>query len=263
MECYQRERSGHVFDQCRAVFYPIAAVHVNKILDRPDLGPVDVAADYPVHADLAAELDHRFLVIRHVFDRGLGFELDVGRERPIAETETAPESIHPDVQVENAIVKRGADAIEQPIEVRQAVELMAVNDEVTLAVGGGVNDAFREAHGAEADAEEFFEELVMVARDERHPRLLAVLAEQFLDEQIVFFRPVPFPAQLPAVDEIADDVKVLALVVTEEGEEFVHLGMLRAEVNVRDPDGAIVHEKISNANKKSARAGELSTEKPF
>jgi hypothetical protein len=56
---------------------------------------------------------------------------------------------------------------------------------------------------------------------------------------------------------------VLALVVTEEGEEFVHLGMLRAEVNVRDPDGAIVHEKISNANKKSARAGELSTEKPF
>src|SRR5262245_43593088 len=122
-------------------------------------------------------------------------------------------------------------SIQQAIEVREAVELMAVDDEVTLAVGGGVNDAFGEPHVAEADAEKFFEELIVIAGDECHAGFLAVLAKQFLDEQVVVFGPVPFPPQLPAVDEIADDVKVVAFIVAEKIEEFVHLGMPRAEVN--------------------------------
>jgi len=263
MESDEFDRSRRVLHQRRAVFHPVAAVQVKKIADRPDFGAVDVAADDAVHADLAAELDHRLLVVGHVFHRGLGLEFDVGSERPVAETKTAPQSIHPDVEVEDAIVQRRADAIEQAVEVRQAVELMAVNDEVTLAVGGGVDDAFGEAHGAEADAEKFFEELIVIADDESHARLLPVLAKQFLDEHVVVLGPVPFAAQLPAVDEIADDVEVLAFIVPEEGEKFVHLGMLRAEVNVRDPDGAIVHGKISNANKKSESGGKLSTEKPI
>ena len=47
-------------------------------------------------------------------------------------------------------------------------------------------------------------------------RFLAILAQQFLDQDVVFFRPIPFAAQLPAVDEITDDVEMLAFRIAQD-----------------------------------------------
>jgi hypothetical protein len=98
-----------------------------------------------------------------------------------------------------------------------------------------------EPDGAEIDAAELFQEFVMIASDEGHPGFLAVLSQQLLNEHIVIVGPIPFAAQLPAVNEIPDDVQVLAFGFSKELEKFPHLGMLRAQVNVRYPDGAILH----------------------
>ena len=77
----------------------------------------------------------------------------------------------------------------------------------------------------------------MVPGDVDDLGVFAAFAKQFLDEDIVVVLPVPLGLQLPAVEEIADEIEVAALVVAQEIQQGVHLGMLRAEVDVGNPDG--------------------------
>jgi len=242
MEFYQSEFSLEVLHQCGAVLHPISAIHINHIAHGADFRAMNVSANHAVRGALAAELDQCLLVVRDVLHRGLRFELNVRGERPIAKSKTSPDAVHPDVHVQDLVVEHGTDAIEQPVEVREAVELMSVQDEITLAVGGDVHRAFDESDRAEAHAEELLEEFVVIAGDEGDFGALAVFPKQLLDEHVVVFRPKPFASQLPAVDEVADDVEVRAFGVAEEGEEFLHLGMSGTQMNIGDPDGAIVHK---------------------
>ena len=105
------------------------------------------------------------------------------------------------------------------------VELMPVNDEVTFAIRRGVNHALHQFHGAETHADKFFQKFVVIAVDQSDLRVLAILAQQFLDQNIVFLRPKPFATQLPAVDEIADDIEVLAFRIAQKIEKFADLSL--------------------------------------
>src|SRR6266404_3424707 len=128
----------------------------------------------------------------------------------------------------------------------QAVELVSVNDQVTLAVGPNVEGPFNQPHATEGDPNKWLQELVVVSGDECHAGFLAVLAQQLLDEHIVLVGPKPFPPQLPAIKEVADDVELGAFAFTQEINEFVHLGVLCAQMNIGDPNGAIIHWFVAN-----------------
>jgi hypothetical protein len=62
-------------------------------------------------------------------------------------------------------------------------------------------------------------ELVMVARNENHARALAGLAQQLLHDVVVGLRPEPAAAQLPAVDDVADQEQEVALDFAQEVEQ--------------------------------------------
>jgi len=121
----------------------------------------------------------------------------------------------------------------------ETVKLMPVNHEITFAIRRGVDRAFDEGHGAEAHAQEFLQEFVVIARDESDARFLAVLAEQFLNQEIVVLRPIPLAAQLPAIDEITDDVEMLAFRIAQKIEQFADLRVFGAKMNVRNPKRAV------------------------
>ena len=97
MEFNEGEFALEIFRQCGAVLDPVTAVHVKHIAEIANFRAMNVPANHAVHLALARELDHRVFIIRDVFHRGLGFEFDVGSERPIAETQRAPCAIDPDV----------------------------------------------------------------------------------------------------------------------------------------------------------------------
>jgi len=155
---------------------------------------MNVTADNAVHFAFARELDQRFLVVSNVFHSALGFQLDVRRERPVAKTKHAPNAVDPDVQVEDSLVECRADLVEQSVEMRQPIELVSMDDQVTLAIGIDMKDAFDQPHRAKVQPEELLKEFVVIAGDENDPRMFAVLAEQFLDERVVLLGPEPFPA---------------------------------------------------------------------
>ena len=226
-----------ILHQRRAAFHPVAAVHVLHVADLFHLRAVDVAADHALHLVLTRHLHDGFLVFRDVFHGRLGLGFQIRRQRPVAETEPAAHAIEIQVEIQNPVVEPGADLFQQPIELRQTVELMPVQHEEFFAVRRRVNHLTRNRHAAEIHAEELLQKFVMVPGDVNDLRVLAAFAEEFLDQHIVVVLPVPLGLQLPAVEEIADEIEITALVVAQEIQQGVHLRMLRAEVDVGNPDG--------------------------
>lgn len=223
MEVNQFNLSVEILDQRCATFDPIAGIQINNAADGLYLCAMDVTANDAVHVVFARRLHDRGFVVAHIFYRGFGFVFQVGRDRPIPETESAPDAVEMEIEIQNPIVEPGANAVEQPIAMRDAIELMAVQNEVAFAACGGVNDLARERHAAEIHVEKLLDEFIVIAGDVDDLRLLAAFAKQFLDQHIVAVFPMPFGFQLPAVNEIADQIKIPAIRLAQEMQHFVHL----------------------------------------
>ena len=239
MEFNEGKFSVEVFRQRGAILDPIARVHVKHISEVANFRTMNVPTNHSRHAAPARELNHRVLVIRHILHRRLGFEFDKRSEGPVTESERSPRAIDPDIQVENAVIHHRTHAIEQSVEMREPIELMAVNDEISFAIRGRVNDALHQCHGAETRADEFLQEFVVIAVNQSDAGVFPIFTQQFLDQKIVLLRPIPFAAQLPAVDEITDDVEMFAFGIAQELEELADLRVFGAQMNVRNPQRAI------------------------
>src|SRR6266481_925930 len=109
---------------------------------------------------------------------------------------------------------------------------MSMDYEVAFSIGGDVDSSFDESQAAEIQAMKLFQKLVMVAGDKCDAGMLPIFAEQLLDENIIVLRPMPLPAQLPAIYEIADEIELLAFCFTEKIKQFADLGMPGSQVNV-------------------------------
>src|SRR6185437_9738125 len=80
--------------------------------------------------------------------------------------------------------------------------------------------------------------LVMVSRHVNDFRALARLAKHLLDDVVMRLRPVPGAPEPPAIDDVPDEVEILGLGMAEEIEQELRFAPARAEMDVRDPDGA-------------------------
>jgi len=101
-----------------------------------------------------------------------------------------------------------------------------------------VDDPVDHLDAAEVGAEIVAQELVVVARHVDDARALARLAQELLHHVVVRLRPIPARAQLPAVDDVADQVDRLGVVPAQEIEQPLGLAAARAEMDVGDEQGA-------------------------
>lgn len=109
---------------------------------------------------------------------------------------------------------------------------MAMEYEIAFAIGGGVNHLPRQRYPAEIDVDKLFEKFVMVTCDVNDLSILPAFTQEFLDEHIVIIPPVPFAFQLPAINDVADQIKILAFDLFQEIQQSVDLGMARADVHI-------------------------------
>ncbi|MNT92390.1 hypothetical protein D3C72_2336650 [compost metagenome] len=77
----------------------------------------------------------------------------------------------------------------------------------------------------------------MVAGDEHHPRAVAGLAQDALDDVVMRAWPMPVFAQLPAVHNVAHQIQGVRIVVVQEIEQEFRLAPGSAQVNVGNPEG--------------------------
>ncbi len=119
------------------------------------------------------------------------------------------------------------------------VELVAVDDEIALAVGGGVDRLAPDLDAAEGQAEELAGEFVMVAGNEDHARAAPDLAQKLLHDVVVRLRPVPAAAKPPAVDDVADEVDRVRLDVAKHVEDEIGLTAARSQMKIRKEQRAV------------------------
>jgi hypothetical protein len=228
-----------IFNQRRATLDPIAGVQVNHVADIFNFRAMNVSANHAVNILFPRGLDNRVFVIAHIFDSGFGFVFQISRDGPITKTEHAADAVKVKIEIQNPIVEPRADAIEQAVEMRDAVKLMPVQHEIAFSIGGGVDDFARNHHAAEIHAEKLFEKFVVIAGDVNDLRFLAAFAKKFLNEHVVVVIPVPLGFQLPAVEKIADEIKIAAFGLAQKIEQLFDLRVFGAEMNVGNPDRAV------------------------
>jgi hypothetical protein len=90
--------AGLVFDQGSAGFDPIAVVAIKHSFHIPHFGIVNVTADHAVDLAPPCLLGQREFVIADIFDGVFDFVFEIGRQRPVGETQLPASVIDPGIE---------------------------------------------------------------------------------------------------------------------------------------------------------------------
>ena len=231
------------------------SLQYSEAVESADLGLVDVAADDAVAIAPPRFVGHHFLERGDEADRVLDLVLDVLRQRPVGVAHARAQAVEPAVQRQDHGVAAVAQ-IGQPARVlHHAVEEVAVGDQKAPAVGGDVDHLVRHFDVAEGQPHELPRHRIVVAGHVDHARALARLAQQLLHHVVVGPRPVPAAAQLPAVDDVADQIQRVGFVVLQKIEQITRLAAGRSQVDVGNPQGAVVAGGMRNGGVSGGEAG--------
>ena len=119
------------------------------------------------------------------------------------------------------------------------VELIAMDDEQALFIGGHVIGMIGDFDAAENRPDIVARELVVIAGHVNHAGALAHLAQQLLHDIIVGLRPIPTVLEPPAVDHVADEIDRLGIIMFEKIQQKLGLTPARAEMNVGQEKRAV------------------------
>ncbi len=228
-----------MLDQGRAAFDPVAVVAVEDALDRAHLGGVNVAAHHAVGAPPSRLGDDGGLEAADVFDRLLDLVLEVGRQRPVAEPQLAPDPVDGGVDGKRRLVGPVADEGQPTGVAHHAVELVAVQDQQAASIGGDMDGLVLDDDAPEAAEGEVAEILVVVAGDVDDTGPLAGLTQQFLDDVVVGLVPIPGAPEAPAVEDVADQIEEVGVRYLEEIEKQLGIAATGTQMDIRNPDGAV------------------------
>lgn len=230
--------SIEVLDHRRAAFDPIAAVVVGGAVDFADRSRMDVAAEDTIHLVILRIAHDGLLEFPDEADDIFDLGLHIGTQRPVPKTGEAADQIDDPIAPHQQDIANVTQMREPAHVLDNSIELMAVHDEQSTAVRRFVDGIFLERH-ARVVSVKGGEEFIVVADDVNDFSSLPAFAQEFLNDIVVFLRPVDAPAQGPNVDEIADKVEGVELHILEKFEEDAGLASARAKVNIRNPAGAI------------------------
>src|SRR5215470_1807371 len=122
------------------------------------------------------------------------------------------------------------------------VEMIAVDHQVAAAVGTEMDIALRDLDAAEVSAVIFTQKLIMVARHVDHAGALARLAQQLLDHVIMGLRPIPGCPQAPTVDNVADQIDRVGVMIAQKVEKKLRLAPACAKMDIRNEERAKVSQ---------------------
>ena len=121
------------------------------------------------------------------------------------------------------------------IKVRQAIRLMPVDDEIFFSIRRRMDHLSCNRDVTKPHPHKLLDEFVMITGNINHLGLLAAFAEQFLDQHIVVITPIPAKFQFPAINKIANEIKVFAIHDAQKVQQLLHPRVFGAEVDVGDP----------------------------
>eukprot|EP01132_Coremiostelium_polycephalum_P011880 gene11880-14531_t len=113
-----------------------------------------------------------------------------------------------------------------------------MDHEEFAAVSGFVHRAVHDLDAAEMRALEIAQEFIVVAGDVEDARALAALAQEFLHDVVVLLRPVPAAAQTPSIDDVADQIDRIRIVILQKVQEKGRLGAFGTKMHIGQKERA-------------------------
>jgi len=128
-----------------------------------------------------------------------------------------------------------------------------VHDDIALAVGRFVNGLQLDLDAAKALPRILTQSVVVVAGNEYDARALAHLAEDLLQDIIVGLGPDRAAANTPEVDDVADKVDRIGVMLTQKIEQQLRITGRCAEMDVRYKQRSILGHGFSSPCKPGRR----------
>jgi hypothetical protein len=221
-----------MLDDCAAALDPIAAIDIADAEIVMDDGVMDVPADHAIGATVARLLCQRPLELADVVHGVLDLQLGPLRQRPVGKAQPPAQRIEDAIDGDGNVIGLAAEQREPARLRHHEIEVVAMNHEIAPPVAGRVNGMLDDLDATEVHAVIVAQELVVIAGDIDDARPLARLAQELLHHVVVRLRPVPARAELPPVDDVADEIDRVGIVVAEKVEQPVGLTALCAEMHV-------------------------------
>src|SRR5262249_30450860 len=242
---HELELAVAVLHDRAAVLYPVAAIRVEDASDLAKGRAVDVPADDAGEAATGGLLRAGgFEGGDELYDR-LQSVLQIAGQAPVPEPEQATAAVEPPVQGQERGTADAAEPHGPAVAAGHAIEVVAVEDQQQPSVGRSMHRFARDHDVAELQIAEAAEVLVVVARDQRHDRPGVRLRQHRTDDVAVQLRPVRLVPKAPEVDDVADEIEVVAVMVLEKRQERLGVALPSAQVNVADPDRPVAHGHLS------------------
>jgi hypothetical protein len=228
------------FHQRGAALDPVAVVAVHGLAIAFDLGVVDVAAHeavdpapfHFVHAGLLEDID--------MAGGPFYATLQPTGQRPIGQPHSLAEMVDPAAHVQQQVIGLVADQSGKPAAFHHVVELVTVHQQQASAVGCGVDVAVADTDVTESKPVVVAQRMIVVAGhiDDRGPGL--GLVQDGAHDVVVRLGPIQAAFHVPEVDDIPEQVQVIALDGIEKVEQVMGLAVFGAQVDVGDPDAAVM-----------------------
>ena len=234
-----------MFHQGRTILDPIAAIIISRIADLSDDRAVDVPAEHSLNMVALGITSNCVFVGADETDRVFDPLLDRFTERPITESKNPADGIYERIESEEKLV---ADIAEkgEPLDIlHHGVEFVPVQDEDPASVGRNVKCVFLDRDRA-VSAEMTGEKLIVIAWGIDDPRTFAGFAQNFLDNVVMLLWPINATFERPDIDQIADNVERLEIVLLQEGKKRRSITTAGPEMDVGNPPGTIAVRAIDH-----------------
>ena len=216
-----------VLDHGGATFHPIATVVISRSVYLTNRGRVDVPAQDTVNFIVLRIADDGLLKFPdkadHIFD--LGF--DIGTQGPVSKTGEAADEIDDSIAAHQQDIADVANMREPAHVLHNSIEFVSVHDKQSAAVRRFVNGVFLKRH-ARIMPVEGGEEFVVVADNVDDFGSLPAFAQEFLNDIVVFLRPVDASTQGPDIDQVAHKLEGVEFHILQEIQQHAGFASTRA-----------------------------------
>ncbi len=181
--------------------------------------------------------------------------LEVRRERPIRVAHAPPQPVVHIVHHQQTLVHPITKNCQPACKLHHAIELVAVQHQKLAPIRRGMHHFVFQTDRGNPVMNKRTQKLIVITTNVGYLRATLCPFKQQVHNLVVECIPIPAFAQGPTVNNIADQIQMVGLIVLQKIKQKLGFTPTRTEMCIRNPDTAIFAEVLVDAHWESPLSG--------